>query len=90
MRSREPEPPRFNRYNVYLLVSMVVVAPIFASYGIHKGCILEHAIAAGNLEPCRGLGEWRWFLATGGNAITWLWCATMAVLLVAAIYQSFK
>ena len=89
MRSRDPKPPRFNRYNVYLIVSMVVVAPLFAWRGVRKGCILEHAIT-GNIETCQGLGDWRWFLATGGNPITWLWCAVMAVLLAAAIYQSFK
>jgi hypothetical protein len=89
MRSREPKPPRFNRYNVYLVTSMVVVAPIFAWRGVHKSCIIEHALG-GDIHPCQGFGEWRWFLATGGNAITWLWCGLMTVLLVAAIYRSFK
>jgi len=89
MRSREPKPPRFNRYNVYLIVSMVVVAPIFAWHGIRRGCVLEHAIA-GDIKICQGLGDWRWFLATGGNAITWLWCGTIAIVLAAAIYKSFR
>lgn len=89
MRSREPKPPRFNRYNVFLIVSMVVVAPIFAWRGIRRGCILEHAIT-GNIETCNGLGDFRWFLATGGNPITWLWCGITAVILAAAIYRSFK
>jgi hypothetical protein len=89
MRSRAPKPPRVNRYNVYLIVSMVVVAPIFAWHGVYKGCVLEH-VMTGDIKVCQGFGEWRWFLATGGNPITWLWCAMMALLLAAAIYQSFK
>jgi hypothetical protein len=89
MRSREPKPPRFNRYNVYLIASMIVLAPLFAWRGVRKGCILEHAIT-GDLKVCQGFGDWRWFLATGGNPITWLGCAMMALLLAAAICRSFK
>ena len=89
MRSRDPKSPRFNRYNVYLIVSMATIAPIFAWPGVRRGCILEHAVA-GSIQTCQGLGDWRWFLATGGNPITWLWCAVMAAGLTAAIYRSFK
>lgn len=89
MRSRDPKSPRFNRYNVYLIVSMVVVAPVFAWHGVRRGCVLEH-VMTGNLKPCQGLGEWRWFLETGGNPVTWLRCGAMAVVLAAAIYRSFN
>jgi hypothetical protein len=67
---------------------LIVVAPLFAWHGVRRGCIIEHVM--GNIEACQGLGDWRWFLATGGNSITWLWCTLMAVVLAAAIYRSFR
>ena len=89
MRKGDPKPPRFNRYNVYLIVGLVVCAPLFASRGISRACRFERLVA-GAPATCTGLDDWRWFLATGGNWEAWLWCAIVALIIGALIYQSFR
>lgn len=84
---REPKPPRFNRYNIYLIVGLIIFAPLLASRGIGRACRFEHL-----MEPsvsCSGFDDWRWFLATGGNWEAWWWCALIALLIGALIWQSF-
>jgi hypothetical protein len=88
MRTPDPKPPRFNRYNVYLIVALIVLAPVFASRGISRACRIER-LASDPTIRCVGLGEWRWFLETGGNWEAWLWCAVIATVIVALIYLSF-
>jgi hypothetical protein len=89
MRSREPKPPRFNRYNVYLIVGLILVAPFVATRGIERACRFDRMFS--NLfAHCAGFDAWRWFLSTSGNWVAWLSCATLLFVLAALIYQSFK
>jgi hypothetical protein len=89
MREREPKPPRFNRYNVYLIIGLVVFAPAFAGRGISRACRFER-LTTGIPASCAGLDDWRWFLSTGGNWMAWLSCAVVVLLIAALIYQSFR
>jgi hypothetical protein len=89
MRSREPKPPRFNRYNVYLIVGLALLAPLFASRGIERGCRFERMFTDLSTH-CVGLDAWRWFLSSGGNWEAWVFCATILIVILALIYQSFK
>jgi hypothetical protein len=88
MRAHEPKPPRFNRYNLYLIVGLIVLLPVFADRRIQRQCRIDHLLS--NLPVhCSWPDEWRWLFMAGGDGMAWLWCATLVVVIGALIWQSF-